>query len=74
MFLVGRNILGQPDWAMKKVREIPLKVKRRRSAIPQAYELIEVETICSNLLTYRVFFRKTILFILEISNKNGYVI
>ena len=24
---------------MKKVREMPLKVKRRRSAIPQAYEL-----------------------------------
>ena len=40
VFLAGINILGQRDWTMKKVREMPLKVKRRRSAIPQAYELI----------------------------------
>ena len=39
VFLAGINILGRRDWTMKKVREMPLKVKRRRSAIPQAYEL-----------------------------------
>ena len=41
MLLVGINIFGRRDWTMKKVREMPLKVKRRRSAIPQAYELID---------------------------------
>ena len=40
VFLAGINILGRRDWKMKEVREMPLKVKRRRSAIPQAYELI----------------------------------
>ena len=39
VLLVGINILGRRDWTMKKVREMPFKVKRRRSAIPKAYEL-----------------------------------
>ena len=33
--------MGRRAWTMKKLRETPLKVKRRRSAIPQAYELTD---------------------------------
>ena len=38
-FLTGIIILGRRDWTIKKVREMPLKVKCRRNDILQAYEL-----------------------------------
>ena len=39
VFIAGITILGRIDRTIKKVPQMPLKVKSRRNAIPQAYEL-----------------------------------
>ena len=44
VFLAGITILSRRDWTIKKMPEIPLKVQRPLTDVPQAYELKEQKT------------------------------
>ena len=39
VFLAGISILGRRAWAIKHMSEMPLKVQRPLTDVPQAYEL-----------------------------------
>ena len=39
VFLAGIKILGRIDWSIKRLPEMPLKVQRPLTDVPQAYEL-----------------------------------